>query len=496
MVRCVLGFCKAFSGMILERVFDDLLAQAGYVIGCEDTRMAIVIDPNRDIDRYIEVAEREKLTIAYVTETHIHADFISGARELAQRTGARLVLSGSGGPDWQYAFAHESSARLVRDGDVIDIGSVRVVVRETPGHTPEHICFLVTDRSVSERPIGMATGDFIFVGDVGRPDLLERAANVEGSMDALARLLFRSIEAARDLPDYLQLWPGHGAGSACGKALGSMPFTTLGYERIANWAFHIDDENEFVAEVLAGQPEPPTYFARMKVVNRDGPPAAPMFAELPQLDLDALQRAFAAGAAVIDVRSSADFAAGHIPATLNLPMGTSFARWAGTLLSYDRDIVLLADDIARVDLGRHALALIGLDRVVARGGGELRAAWRRINGPLQTVPRVDILELSSAGDRTIVDVRGSAEWNEGHLPRAEHRYLGNLVDGVRGLDRDTPIVLYCQGGTRASIAASLLQAEGFTDVATAPGGIGTWEAAGLPTESGRAEPRSTMTPTS
>ena len=221
MLRCVQSFGKAFSGMILERVFDSLLAQAGYLLGCEITRTAIVIDPNRDVDRYIEVAEREKLTITHVTETHIHADFVSGARELARRTGAQLLLSGAGGPDWQYAFADASAARVLRAGDAIDIGSVRIAVRETPGHTPEHLCFVVTDRTVNERPIGIATGDFIFVGDVGRPDLLERAANVAGSMDTMARTLFRSLRATRVLPDYLQLWPGHGAGSACGKDLGA-----------------------------------------------------------------------------------------------------------------------------------------------------------------------------------------------------------------------------------------------------------------------------------
>jgi hydroxyacylglutathione hydrolase len=472
--------------MILERVFDTLLAQAGYVIGCEETRTAIVVDPSRDLDRYIEAAVQQKLKITHVTETHIHADFISGARELARRTGAELLLSGSGGPHWQYAFAPDAGARLLRHGDTIDVGSIRVVVHETPGHTPEHLCFLFTDRTVSERAIGMATGDFIFVGDVGRPDLLERAANVEGSMEAMASALFRSVRETADLPDYLQLWPGHGAGSACGKALGSMPFTTLGYERIANWAFQIENERDFISEVLAGQPEPPTYFARMKVVNRDGPPTAPLRGELPQLDIEALERAFAAGAAIIDVRTSADFAVGHIPGTLNMPMGTSFARWAGTLLSYDQDIVLLSDDLGRIDQGRDALLLIGMDRVVARGGSELRAAWRRTKGPLQTIPRMDIRELSSGG-RAIVDVRGAAEWTAGHLPRAEHHFLGDLVNSMRDVAHDSPIVLYCQGGTRAAIGASLLQAEGFTNVATAPGGMGAWEAAHMPTETSSAE---------
>src|SRR5262249_7144793 len=215
------------------------------------------------VERYIAAAAHQKLTIAYVTETHIHADFVSGARDLAHKTGAQLLLSGEGGEEWQYRFAKADGARLVRHGDAIDLGRVRIDVRHTPGHTPEHVCFVVTDRANSERPVGMFSGDFVFVGDVGRPDLLERAANQRGSMDALARSLFRSVRALSDLPDYLQLWPGHGAGSACGKSLGAMPSTTIGYERISNWAFQIDDEERFVREVLTGQPEPPKYFATM-----------------------------------------------------------------------------------------------------------------------------------------------------------------------------------------------------------------------------------------
>ena len=479
----MLGVGKAFSGMIMERLFDDLLAQAGYLVGCEETRAAIVIDPNRDVDRYLEAAARERLDITHVTETHVHADYVSGARALARRTGARLLLSGSGGVDWQYSFAATDGSTLLRDGDCIEVGTVHLTVRETPGHTPEHVCFLITDRTMSERPVGMATGDFIFVGDVGRPDLLERAANVHGSMDALARSLFRSLRAMSDLPDYLQLWPGHGAGSACGKALGAMPFTTLGFERIANWAFQIADENEFVAEVLAGQPEPPAYFARMKRVNRDGPPAAPARGDLPALDLAALERALAGSATVIDVRSTADFAAGHIPRTVNIPVGTSFSRWAGTFLSYDRDIVLFGDD-TRVARARSTLMLIGIDRVVGRAGTDLGEEWSRLHGPLQSVTQLEMKELSPNGNRSLIDVRGTAEWEEGRVPGSEHHYLGELVASMRNVPRDTPIAVYCEAGTRASIAASLLQAQGFTDVATAPGGVSEWKDAGLPLEQG------------
>jgi hydroxyacylglutathione hydrolase len=465
--------------MILERVFDSMLAQASYLIGCEETRQAIVIDPNRDTDQYVAIAERQRLTITHVTETHIHADFISGARELARKTGGQLVLSGAGGPDWSYAFARSSGARLVRDGDTIEVGTIQLGVRETPGHTPEHICFLVTDRTMSDRVVGMATGDFIFVGDVGRPDLLERAANVKGSMDTLARALFRSIRATGELPDYLQLWPGHGAGSACGKSLGAMPFTTLGFERVANWAFQLDGEDAFVAQVLSGQPEPPGYFARMKSLNRDDPPPAPARAALPTMDVARLEAAMETGAVALDVRPTASFAGEHIPSTINMPAGTSLARWSGTLLGYDQDIILLDDDQSRIDLARHTLMLIGLDRVVGQGGAELRREWINARGALQTTQRLDITKLSSQSPRVVVDVRGEAEWSEGHLPGAEHHYLGDLLRSVGDMPHDTPIALYCQGGTRAAIGASLLQAAGFTDVSTAPGGVDAWQAAGL-----------------
>jgi len=468
--------------MILERVFDELLAQASYLVGCEETGKAAVIDPNRDIDQYIELAKHKKLTITHVTETHIHADFLSGARELARRTKAELILFGSGGRDWQYAFAGDAGARVVRHNDTIDVGTVHITVRETPGHTPEHICFLVTDRTSSDRPLGMATGDFVFVGDAGRPDLLEKAANVSDSSELLAKALFQSIRATRNLPDYLQLWPGHGAGSACGKSLGAMPSTTLGFERVANWAFQFEDEAQFVAEALAGQPEPPAYFARMKRVNRDNPPATPELAPLPRIDLPGLEAALVSGTAVLDVRSSADFAAGHIPSTLSMPLGTSLAKWAGTLLSYDQDIVLLADTADRIRRARHVLMLIGLDRVVAQGGKPLRTAWTKAHGPLEKVRRIEMRDLSSSDGRRIVDVRGSAEFRDGHVPGSEHHYLGALAQSMQAAARHEPIALYCQSGTRASIAASVLQAQGFTDVAVVPGGIDAWEASGKPVE--------------
>lgn len=464
--------------MILQHFYDPLLAQGSYLLGCQQSGIAVVVDPNRDIGTYLAAAEREELRIAYVTETHIHADFVSGARDLARATGAKLLLSAEGGPDWQYGFASSDGAQLIRDGDAIDVGAVRLVVWHTPGHTPEHVCFLVIDRATTDAPIGMLTGDFIFVGDVGRPDLLERAAHVHGTMDTLARSLYRSLEATRDLPDHLLLWPGHGAGSACGKALGAMPSTTLGYERLANWAFGCTSEEEFVAQVLAGQPEPPRYFARMKAVNRDGPPPAPAH-EIPELMLEPFRRALEGGTPVIDARSTAAFAAEHIPGTINIPVGTSFVTWAGSLIPFDRDLIVLADDDDRFGQAVRLLTLIGFDHIAGRGGAALRKAWSASGARLATVMRITPDDLRGNG-RLVMDVRGTVDWRAGHLPFAEHFFLGDLDARAHDLPRDTPIAVTCEGGTRSAIAASLLQARGFTNVANVAGGMRACKAAGLP----------------
>src|SRR6059058_4240911 len=280
--------------MLLKRFYDEGLAQASYLVGAETTDEALVIDPTRDVEPYRAAAAAEGLRITHVTETHIHADFLSGARELVRQTGARLLLSAEGDSDWQYRIGPSDRAELLRDGDSFSVGEIRIDVRHMPGHTPEHLVFFVTDGAAADRPLGAFTGDFIFVGDVGRPDLLERAANVSGTMEASARALYRSLRQMREYPEYLQVWPGHGAGSACGKALGGMPSTTLGYERLFNWAFQETDEQQFVRAVLTGQPEPPRYFGRMKKLNRDGVPARPTEAPS-RLDVPALSAALAGG---------------------------------------------------------------------------------------------------------------------------------------------------------------------------------------------------------
>lgn len=472
--------------MILKHFYDDKLAQASYLLGCAATGEALIVDPNRDVETYVRAAADAGLRITHVTETHIHADFVSGARELAERTGGRLHLSDEGDADWKYAYAAEHDAELLHDGDVIRVGNVRVEVMHTPGHTPEHLAFIVTDTAGADRPMGVFTGDFVFVGDVGRPDLLERAANVAGTMEAGARTLFRSLQRFKSaVPDFVQLWPGHGAGSACGKALGAVPQSTLGYERLFNWGLAADDEAAFVEAVLAGQPEPPKYFAQMKRINKEGPRVLGGFPAPPRMDVDALVKRVDEGAIIVDTRPADAFAAGHVPGTLNIPLNRSFNTWAGWLLPYDRDFYLLVDDAARVDEAVRDLAMIGLDRAAGFFTADVIDGWRAAGRPVGTVRQVSVDEIAAqlaAGAVNVVDVRGAAEWEAGHLPGVPNVPVGFLADRLAELPADRPLVVQCQSGARSAIAASVLQAHGVTDVANLVGGYQAWVAGGNPVE--------------
>jgi hydroxyacylglutathione hydrolase len=472
--------------MFLRRFYDEQLAQASYLLGCQATGEALVVDPNRHVEPVLAAAAAEGLRITHVTETHIHADFISGARELAERAGARLLLSGEGGEAWRYRYAADAAAETLCDAGRFMVGRVAVDVRHTPGHTPEHLMFVVTDTASATEPMGALTGDFLFVGDVGRPDLLERAAHVAGTAETSARQLFRSLQRLAELPDWLQVWPGHGAGSACGKALGAVPQSTLGYERRFNWAFGIDDEAAFVRAVLAGQPEPPPYFAEMKRINRDGPRVLGARKLPARVDAGALARALAEGAAVVDTRPAKEALERAVPGALNIPANRAFTGWAGWLLPYDRDLYLIVGDPsdASVEPLLRGLAGIGLDRVAGVAGPEVIDAWPETQGPLQHVPAIDRQALAPAVDArsvAVVDVRTAAEWTAGHLPGAIHVPLGELPSRLDEVPTDRPVVVHCQAGGRAAIAASVLRAGGVADVRVYGGGYVEWSAAGLPT---------------
>jgi hydroxyacylglutathione hydrolase len=474
---------KDFQNMILKRFYEDRLAQASFLLGCPASGEALVIDPNRSAEDYIDAARAAGLRISGVTETHIHADFVSGSRELAQRTGAMLAVSGEGGPDWQYAFAGEPGVKLLRNGDTLRAGSVRLTVRHTPGHTPEHLIFILTDEAASTEPVGAFTGDFIFAGDVGRPDLLERAAGVSGTMDASSRQLFQSLRQFRAMPDRLLLWPGHGAGSACGKNLGGMPVTTLGYEKLANWAFQIESEDEFVEKVLEDQPEPPRYFAEMKRVNKIG--AAAAHPAPSHLALDALTAGAVRKLQVIDLRPAAEFSRGFVPGTISIPLDKSFLNWAGALLDPKKDIWLIGEE-AQVREAAVALTLIGLDRVTGWLGPRSLDYWRGQKGKLAAITEIEASEVLERQKRghVILDVRSASEFRAGHIPGALHVPLGRIPDSAGLLAQDAHFVVHCQGGGRSPIALSMLHKMGFADVVNFPGGFADYQRQDLPVETG------------
>jgi hydroxyacylglutathione hydrolase len=458
--------------MIFRRLYHDGLAQASYLIACEATRQAIVVDPLRDVTPYLDAARQEDVRIAFVAETHLHADFLSGAEALARESGATLLLSAEADDPVATTRRRRTGAEALREGSSISVGKVRIDVRFTPGHTPEHLSFMVTDEAIGELPVGLLTGDFLFAGDVGRPDLLERAVGVKGSMRQSAAELHRSLQAMRALPEYLQIWPGHGAGSSCGKSLGAVPQSTLGYELRANWAFQLRDEEAFIDEVLRDQPDPPAYFRRMKELNARGAPAMPHRSAMPD---DALRSAAGVGATVVDMRSPREFVASHAIGSLNIPWGRSFLHWAGSLLDPERDLVLIAPDEAQY--ASHAairdLALIGIDRVI----GTLPPSAIATLSPsgVESIPSISASELSTEHPgASVIDVRTSAEWNAGHIPGAVHVPLSRIVEHLAALREAGPVVVHCQGGARSVIAASVLRAAGIDDVTNVDGGYPAW----------------------
>jgi hydroxyacylglutathione hydrolase len=456
--------------MILHRIVEPALAQVGYLVGCPVTREALAVDPTRDTAPFLAAAAALDLHITAVTETHIHADFVSGARALAAQTGAQLYLSAEGADDWRYCYARDAHAVLLHDRDRIHVGEITVDVRHTPGHTPEHLSFLVTPPGAGA-PTAMLTGDFLFVNDVGRPDLLERAAGVAGSADAGARQLYKSLRGLQALPDTLPIWPGHTAGSVCGKALGSAASTTLGAQRLTSWAFDAlrEGEDRFVARALEDQPAPPAYFARMKRVNRDAAPPDPFVAPTLSHEMPP------PGALVIDLRPADAFAAAPLPGALNIPLDRSFATWAGALIAPERELALVVPEGCTNCAGEasRVLALVGIENVmIANYPAGIPTAS-------DTIPQYTPDEVA-AGTLFILDVRNDGEWSAGHLPGAHHIPLAALPERLGELPHDRAIAVHCQGGARSAIATSFLRAAGFTDAANLAGGLDAWQRGGHP----------------
>lgn len=464
--------------MLFQHIYDKSLAQASYLIGCQKAGVAAVIDPKRDVDTYIDIAKQNNMKITHVMETHIHADFLSGARELAALTDAKLYLSDEGGEGWEYEFPHVG----LKDGDTFMVGNLKFEVMHTPGHTPESISFLLTDTPASPEPVMFFTGDFVFVGDIGRPDLLEKAAGMKGTQDAGALQMYKSIERFEKLPDYIQVWPGHGAGSACGKALGAVPSSTVGYEKIRNWAFRFsqaNDEKGFVNFLLEDQPEPPKYFAMMKKLNKVNRPLlteVPTLKKLSGLDLsESIER----GIRIIDTRNKVEFAKGYIPGSINIQGNNSFATWAGWYLNYEEPFILLAEESQLDDLTRK-LMRIGLDNVM--GYIPSTEAYVSHGGKLETVNNIDIEELKKLKDQgaQLVDLRGAAEYKSGHIEGAEHVFVGTLLNNLDKISKEKDVVVFCQGGDRATIGYSLLASKGFKNIKNYSPSMNEWIAKGNP----------------
>ncbi|KGP89834.1 Zn-dependent hydrolase [Pontibacillus chungwhensis BH030062] len=469
--------------MLLKYFYDEKLAQASYMVGCQATGEALVVDPSRDIQAYLDTAKKENLTITRVTETHIHADFVSGAKELATETGATAMLSGEGGNDWTYQFLDQINHEIVRDGDEFMVGNVKIEVMHTPGHTPESISFVLYDRG-QDTPMGVFTGDFVFVGDVGRPDLLEKAAGQKDTSRVGAKQMFESLKRFKQLPDHMQVWPGHGAGSACGKALGAIPSSTVGYEKVTNWALRHDEEEAFINELISEQPEPPKYFAVMKKVNKVGPALIRELGEPKNtiLSADELTKELENGMQLIDTRPASEFAKEHIAGTINIPNNKSFANWAGWLVDYNKPVYLIADERNIEDLTK-SLRSIGADEVA---GYMETAAIAGLKGEGIATESYEVATPDQLKDKianeevTLIDVRNEGEWNDGHIPQAQHIMLGYLQERIDEVPTDKPVVLQCQSGGRSAMATSILQANGIKNVTNMAGGFGAWSKEDLP----------------
>lgn len=460
--------------LVFEPVYTEGLAQISYMVGDSKTAVAAVIDPRRDIDIYLTMARERGLQITYVIETHIHADFASGAQALASRTGAQLI----GGRSDAYRF----DLRQVSEGETLTLGQVSLQVMHSPGHTPEHISLLLFDAQQGDEPFALFTGDTLFNLDIGRPDLLG-----DDSKRRLAGELYQTLFTRyRPLGDRIEVYPCHGAGSACGKSIGDRRQTTLGNERLFNPALRdARDEETFVQWTLADLPEPPRHFARLKRLNaqpikESSGPTLP-----PPLSPHELQtRAADDDAQLVDIRSILAFGGGHVPDAINIPLRTEFVNWAGWMLDDTRPILLVGESVGDIYQAVTHLYRIGLDNIE----GYLRNGmtdWQNAALPLNNVQQWTVHELNAQRDEAdvqVLDVRSPNEVAKGKVPGAKHIFVPHLTDRLDELDTDKTIATYCGSGYRASIAASILKQAGFRAVANVPGSWLAWKAAGLPVE--------------
>jgi len=450
------------------------LAHASYMIGSEGA--AAVVDPQRDVEQYIAESAAQGLKIKYVIETHLHADFVSGHCELAARTGAEIIFSQHANA----AFPH----RAVRDGDEIDVGRVTLRFIETPGHTPESMSVLLIDHDVSDEPQKVLTGDTLFIGDVGRPDLSGSRGH---TAEAMAAALYESLhDKLLKLDDAVEVFPAHGAGSMCGRNISKETSSTIGQQRKFNYALADMPKDEFVRMMTTGMPAAPTYFSRDAEINRTGAPPLEALPRLEALPPDAVEILVQQGALVLDVRAAAVYGGGHIPGSLNIGLGGQFASWAGSLIAPDKPLILVAEDESKAEEATLRLARVGLENVrgFLRGGME---AWLQAGRETATVRQITVAELrrriQEEPDLQLVDVRRPAEYEGGHAPRARLAPLSELRANPLGwLDPARPVAVICAGGYRSSAATSLLESRGFQQLFNVTGGTSAYVEAGYPVE--------------
>lgn len=454
--------------MKLHRLEAPGLAHYSYLLASAGT--AVVVDPKRDIDTYLAFASEQQLRITHILETHIHADYASGAPELAAATGAEMWLSGhDGGEDFEYQFPH----RAFHDGEELRIGDLRITALHTPGHTPEHLSFLVHDLSRGPEPMLLLSGDFVFVGSLGRPDLLGEAAKLK-----LAEQLFDSVHhRIAALPDWVEVHPSHGAGSLCGAGLGERSQTTLGYERRVNGFMSLQDREAFIRQILGTVPPFPDYYRRMKRLNADGPPLLRGIPGGQALDVFEFRALLNEGAAVLDVRRLEAFGGAHIPGAFHVMAGPTFGLWAPWVVPYDRPVLLVGDPGSNLEQERRALIRVGLDdlRGYLRGG---MAAWMEAGYEQSQLPQISVRELAIAKSSLILDVRTPSEWAGGHISGALHIPANEVASRLEEIPSGT-IHVICGSGFRSSIAASLLKRAG-REVVNVAGGMNAWRAQHLP----------------
>ena len=462
--------------MYFEQFYLTCLSHASYMLASDG--IAAVVDPQRDVGIYLQEARRHGFEIRYVIETHLHADFVSGHRELAELTGAKVYLGAKAGAKFPHVPVH--------DGDELTFGKCHLRFLETPGHTLESVSIVVTDLDKPGHPIGVLTGDTLFIGDVGRPDL-----SGDLTPQQLAGMLYDSLHTKLlQLPDDVQVFPAHGAGSLCGRQMSSERSSTIGKEKISNYALRPASRDEFVRLLTAELPERPGYFALDVEINRAGAPPLQELPPLPAITPTELKERHDRGAIILDTRPASDFAAAHIPGSIQIGLAGQYASWAAIVLGLDSEIILVAEDPEKADESRLRLTRVGIERVTAYLDGGI-AQWTRESEPVEQMSQVSAEQLQqSLNDDPhgiqVVDVRRANEWHAGHVEQAQHKPLDHLAANLAGLDKAKPVAVYCKGGYRSTIAGSLLQRAGFENVLNVTGGFDAWMACKLPYVTGEA----------